>query len=182
MEKSYYALNAMSLNMTGGNFVDSYANPNPANWGGSRWGIDIDDTNNLLFVGIWNIDTSQETIAVYNKTTKALLTTLPAGSAPSGYTFNGQAGLHVTSTNAGNYMVVTDGPNYKMLIWRYWMDGGVPDFELLNPVIDDSPAPCGLFWPGHVEIDDSGSGASIENYDIYVANRDGRVLRFESVE
>ena len=56
------------------------------------------------------------------------------------------------------------------------------EFELLNPIIDDQSAPCSLLWPGHVEIDDAGSGNAVENYDIYIANRDGRVLRFESVE
>jgi len=178
-----YSLDAVKLNISGGTFTQTYSNPYSGVWSGSRWGIDYDNANDLLVMGLWKITSpTVKTIGFYKKSAGNYIKSIPSGTAPSGYTYNSQAGVHLTSTNAGNYLVSTDPASFKVIIWRYWMNGSDVEFELLNPIIDDSHPACYYLWPGHVEIDDINSGSSIENYDIYIANRDGRVLRFDSVE
>ena len=159
--------------ITGGAFsTTDYPLPGGSVWKGSGLGVAVDETNNLLFIGVRWIESLQFFVEVYNVNTGADLGT----ATLNGYTYGGSAGVDIIQTNAGNYLVTTDTWNKKLIIWKY-NPSSPSNATLLPPVIGTG---CSGFSPWHIEADDAASLSTADKYDLYVANEDCCVYRFNS--
>jgi len=168
-----YNTHTKQIPLSGGAYLTNYIHPNSGTyWMGSSFGIVVDTTNNILFTGIWNMSLGQYFVEAYNSTTEADLGKVTV----SGHTFGTEIGLDIIQTNGGNYLVTTDRYNTSVMIWKY--DPSNPtNATLLKPKLSS----CSGMQPYHIEVDDLNTLSDDDKYDLYIANGDGRVFRFNSI-